>query len=341
MTLTAQSIIFDIRGFEVTLLPLVMSVLAVVMVLVWGSKAKNTGYGDGSDISQGMRREQAGTPEVKSGNGKEDNRVLNPITFKPFTVVSTNRVSHNTVLVRFGIPDDRDLGLSVGRHVSVKTEFNGTKLLRPYTPTTRPGTKGYFELLVKRYEDGKMSSHIWNLQVGDTLDVRGPIGRFKYSKNQYKQIGLIAGGTGLTPCLQVIRCILEGPDAEGDDDTMFVLFFQNRTEDDILLKGELMDLAKKFASRLKIVFFLSNPNAESWGAQFVTPRAMKSLTTTATKGGKIPEVRGYISSAAIQNAMRPSDCELVGICGPSGFNKTMKELLIKEGHDEEKTLYIW
>ena len=59
---------------------------------------------------------------------------------------------------------------------------------------------------MKKYADGKMSSHIGQLRVGDMLEFRGPVGRFKYAPNQYKRIGLIAGGTGLTPCLQVRRC---------------------------------------------------------------------------------------------------------------------------------------
>ena len=35
------------------------------------------------------------------------------------------------------------------------------------------------------------------------VEVRGPVGRFKYTKNAYKKMGFVAGGTGLTPCLQV------------------------------------------------------------------------------------------------------------------------------------------
>jgi len=50
------------------------------------------------------------------------------------------------------------------------------------------------------------------VQVGQSLDVRGPVGRFKYAKNSYRHIGLVAGGTGLTPCLQLVRCVLEGPE---------------------------------------------------------------------------------------------------------------------------------
>ena len=66
------------------------------------------------------------------------------------------------------------------------------------------------------------------------MQVRGPVGRFKYTQNMCHTIGLLAGGTGLTPCLQVIRTILEGPGAENDL-TNFIFFYQNRTEEDILL----------------------------------------------------------------------------------------------------------
>ncbi len=97
--------------------------------------------------------------------------------------------------------------------------------------------------MVKKYEFGKMSTHMHSLRAGSSLEVRGPIGRFKYKKNQYSKLGLIAGGTGLTPCLQVIRCILQSPEYEGDK-TRLTLLFQNRTEDDILLRDELDLLVK-------------------------------------------------------------------------------------------------
>jgi ferredoxin-NADP reductase len=164
------------------------------------------------------------------------------------------------------------------------------------------------------------------------------VGRFKYEKNQYKKIGLIAGGTGLTPCLQVIRCILEGPEGEGDN-TQFVLFFQNRTEADILLKEELSALADMYPDRLRVLFFLSNPSESSWGQEFDTSRALKAYFNKPSKGS-IPQVKGYISKEAVKAAMSFRDCPLVGICGPSGFNESMKQLLLNEGHDDQ-SIYIW
>ena len=56
---------------------------------------------------------------------------------------------------------------------------------------------------------------------------QGPVGNFKYAPNQYNHMGLIAGGTGLTPCLQVIRCVFEGKDY-AQDKCKFTLYYQNR-----------------------------------------------------------------------------------------------------------------
>jgi cytochrome-b5 reductase len=190
-----------------------------------------------------------------------------------------------------------------------------------------PDQRGYFDLLIKSYEHGKMSSYLHSLKAGSTVEVRGPVGRFKYQPGQYSCIGLIAGGTGLTPCLQVVRCVLLETNAAVRelDKTKFVLFFQNRMEEDILLRDELDELSRLHSDRLSIVYFLSNATSETFGK--------------ATN-----EVRGYIGAASIQSAMSPAACPFVCICGPSGFNDSMKAHLLAAGHTESgdsPSLYIW
>lgn len=51
------------------------------------------------------------------------------------------------------------------------------------------------------------------------------------------KIGCISGGTGITPCYQVIQAALKN-----DDGTQLSLVFGNRTVDDILLREELSEL---------------------------------------------------------------------------------------------------
>lgn len=79
--------------------------------------------------------------------------------------------------------------------------------------------------------------HFERMQIGDTIDVKGPLGHFeytgpgKYAKNRKpktcKKIAMIAGGTGITPCYQVAQHILEDP----EDDTEIALLYANKCEE--------------------------------------------------------------------------------------------------------------
>jgi cytochrome-b5 reductase len=100
---------------------------------------------------------------------------------------------------------------------------------RKYTPITTIFETGIFELLIKVYHKnvhpkfplgGKMSQYLNELPIGDSIKVRGPFGKltylgdglfkiltkFKpitYREKIYKKVGMIAGGTGITPFYQV------------------------------------------------------------------------------------------------------------------------------------------
>lgn len=193
-------------------------------------------------------------------------------------------------------------------------------VIRSYTPVSQPEEVGFFELLMKRYTYGKMSTHMFNMQEGDSLEMRGPVGRFKYKPNMYTTIGLVCGGTGLTPCLQVIREILQGRIAE-EEKTNLVLLYQNRTESDILLRECLSALQEQFPDRLRVFFFLSSPPPH-WG-------------------GSDNERSGYIDEESMRTLLPHRQTDLVGLCGPSGFNECMVQKLVDIGFDKDKDLYVW
>lgn len=269
------------------------------------------------DISVGLKREGY---EECSPKEIANNKVLNPAAFKEFSVLEIINISPNTKLLRVAIPDEKSLDIPVGRHISLRADIDGVKVVRPYTPTSRPDQKGFFDIVAKRYENGKLSSYLHNLRVGSKIEVRGPVGRFSYQKNSFKKVALVAGGTGLTPCLQLMRCILEGKEREGDN-TSFIFLFQNRCESDVLLREELDVLANKFPDRVEIKYYLSNPSEQSWGSA-------------------AREVRGYINADAIRQHVAVDECGLICVCGPSGFNESMKALLVAHGHPQS-SIYIW
>ena len=266
------------------------------------------------DISVGLIKES------KEEVSQSAEKVLQPAVFKPFKVIKITQVSHNTKLFRFEIPSKQSLGLGIGRHISIRASIDGNNVVRAYTPTSHPNQEGYFELLIKAYEMGKLTPYLHSLSVGDTVEVRGPVGRFKYTKNMVSKMGLIAGGTGLTPCLQVIRCVLS--DDFQDDQTSFILLYQNRTEEDILLRKELDKIVRSYPDRLQVIYFLSNP-------------------LTPAFGNANDERRGYITLDAMHEYMNFIKCPFVGICGPSGFNDAMKAMLKKVGHNNDESVFVW
>lgn len=50
-----------------------------------------------------------------------------------------------------------------------------------------------------------MSKHIHNLKPGDYIEIKGPLVKIPYTANMKKKIGMIAGGTGLTPMVFFLK----------------------------------------------------------------------------------------------------------------------------------------
>lgn len=208
---------------------------------------------------------------------------LAPNEYRKFKLIRQEQISPNTIRLRFSLASPSHiLGLPTGKHISVRfVKDDGGAQMRSYTPISADEDRGFFELIVKIYPQGVMSQHLANLQVGNHLEVAGPRGSFEYIgfgkcsiRNQIKQvksIGMVAGGTGITPMLQVIKAILRNP----ADTTTISLIFANVTEEDILLREELEMLQEAHAN-FKLFLTLDRPNS-AWtqGKGFVSAEMMK------------------------------------------------------------------
>jgi predicted heme/steroid binding protein len=143
-------------------------------------------------------------------------------------LVKKEILSHDTRRFRFALETDKHvLGLPVGNHMFVIANVDSQPCMRAYTPSSSDDDVGYFELVIKVYfrnvhprfpDGGKMSQHLESLQIGDTIEVKGPLGHFtyfgkgeftvKHDKRNTKAFGLICGGTGITPAYQVCMRLL-------------------------------------------------------------------------------------------------------------------------------------
>ncbi|XP_041944692.1 NADH-cytochrome b5 reductase 3 [Alosa sapidissima] len=241
--------------------------------------------------------------------------LLDPTVKYQLRLIDKEVLSHDTRKFRFALPSEEHiLGLPVGKHVYLSARVDGNLVVRPYTPVSSDDDQGFVDLVVKIYfrnvhpkfpEGGKMSQYLESLRVGDVIDFRGPGGLLEYTgtgtfavqpdkksppeTKSAATLGLIAGGTGITPMLQLVRAIIKDP----SDQTTCHLLFANQTEKDILLRDELEEIQARHPDRFKLWFTVDR----------------------APEGWEYSE--GFISADMIQEHLPPpSDDCMVLMCGP-------------------------
>lgn len=254
-------------------------------------------------------------------------------------LIEKEEISHDTRRFRFGLPSPHHvLGLPIGQHVNLVVHINGEPVIRPYTPVSSDETdRGYVDLVVKVYkrnvhpkfpDGGKMSQHLDEMKIGETISFRGPSGRIQYQGSgkfcvkatkpkdppickKAGAVNMIAGGTGITPMLQVIRDVLVT--SEGRDSTKLALLYANQTENDILLRNELDELAEKYPGQFKVWYTVD----------------------TAPDNWKFSQ--GHINADMIRDhLMAPSEDTIVLMCGPPPMVKfACHPGLDAVGHEKE------
>ncbi|NGZ10246.1 MAG: hypothetical protein CV088_12795 [Nitrospira sp. LK70] len=151
----------------------------------------------------------------------------------PYKLVAIEPDTHDTKMFRFELPVAATLDMLPGDFLYLHAAINGKQIKRPYTPSSLVGTTGFFDLTVKRYEAGSVSKHLHDQRIGETVLMSGPNNGGHWVDGMAKRVGFVAGGTGITPMISIIRWILINKiDAE------LFLIFANKTESDIIFRQE-------------------------------------------------------------------------------------------------------
>jgi len=150
-----------------------------------------------------------------------------------YSITAISVETHDTKTFRFALPENATLDMLPGDHLYVHATINGKAVKRPYTPSSLPDTVGYFDLTIKRYATGVVSKYVHERKVGDTVLMSGPNTGGHWVDGMAKKVGFVAGGTGITPMIAIIRRIL----TKRLDVELF-LVFANKTEEDIILREE-------------------------------------------------------------------------------------------------------
>ncbi|KAL3233664.1 Uncharacterized protein RNJ44_03704 [Nakaseomyces bracarensis] len=223
-------------------------------------------------------------------------RSLYPDKWTSLELEDQTLISKNTAIYRFKLKTPLEtVEIPSGHHVQVRVYIDGKEEIRNYNPISSRYERGHLDLLVKSYKDGRVSKHFASMKPGETVDFRGPVGSLVYKPNTYKNIGMVCGGSGITPALQMLNDIITVP----EDLTKLSLIYCNVTENDILLKDELDDMAEKYPHF--DVHYIISQGSETWDGDV-----------------------GHISKEYMEKFLpSPSDDSRLLICGPEGFSENV------------------
>ena len=239
------------------------------------------------------------------------NRVtrIKTTTPSPYQLTAILADTHDTKTFRFGLPSDATLDLLPGDHLYVHATINGKSVKRPYTPSSLPGTAGFFDLTVKRYEAGVISKCLHDQRLGDTVLMGGPHQGGHWVDGRAKNVGFVAGGTGIMPMISIIRWIL----TKGFDAELF-LVFANKTEADIIFRDEWEGDIR------------THPNFHCYHVLEQPPTGWREGT-------------GRITTDVLRRHLPPPGPEtVIFLCGPPPMMNALEELLRGLGYPEESVI---
>lgn len=148
------------------------------------------------------------------------------------------------------------------------------------------------------------------LSIGDSVEIKGPVGHFTWKgkgvvelhgrERRVREIGMVCGGSGVTPILQVLRGVLQDTSYR---DTKIWILDVNRYIGDILCQDDLHQPLKEHGERYRLHHTLTGvPVPHGW--KYSTGRL------------NIEMLRSHLPS--------PAEDRIICMCGPTAMEEAIK-----------------
>jgi len=233
--------------------------------------------------------------------------------FHPLPVASVDRLTEDSVLIRFDVPDDlRDqFSFEAGQHVTVRTDLGGEGVRRNYSICSS-ATSDTLAIAVKHIPGGAFSTFAMEqLRAGDTLDLMTPTGSFgtPLTPLATKNYVAVVAGSGITPALSILQTTLAV-----ETESRFTLVYGNRDADSTMFREDLDDLEARYADRLRIIHVRSRD-----------PRHLEHLRGRIDRP-KLEQLLGSDLAAPVDEWF---------LCGPVEMVTDLRDLLIERGTEPD------
>lgn len=230
------------------------------------------------------------------------------IAWRVGTVVALRDETARAKTIMLDVPDWP--GHWAGQHVDVRlTAPDGYSAVRSYSIASAPNSGTHVEVTVERLPDGEVSPYLTQeLQVGDVLELRGPIGGwFVWRPEQTESVQLLAGGSGIVPLMSMMRSRVAAKSK-----VPFRLLYSVREPGAVFYRDELQALSDH-NDALSITYAYTRATPKDW-----------------------PRPAGRIDAALLAEAAWPATIRpICYVCGPTSFVETATALLIATGVDRE------
>jgi ferredoxin-NADP reductase len=228
-----------------------------------------------------------------------------PAVWRTATVVAIRDETSRTKTLRLRL--DAPSGHQAGQHYVVRLSApDGYTASRSYSVASPPDGSDEIELTVERLDDGEVSSFLHDvLEIGDELEVRGPIGGY-FVWDATTPALLLGGGSGIVPLMAMLR-LARATTSDPAPDTLVHLLVSVRTPDDLYYATELRDRADATV-----------------------------LYTRATPPGW-PRPAGRLTADEVVPVLR--DDQSIFVCGSAPFTNAVGDLLVDLGVAPERARF--
>jgi glycine betaine catabolism B len=210
----------------------------------------------------------------------------------------TQEQTHDSKTLRFLLPQGNGFHPRPGQFLTFNWILDGKRIARSYSICSSPLQKGYLEITVKRTEHGCVSTFLnERANVGLTVEAWGPSGQFCFDESQHQRVILIAGGSGITPMMSMLRYI----DDLGLTTDVTLLYFI-KTPRDIMFANELAQLRGSIRTFRYLV-----------------------VPTRADSNWKGPS--GHLTQELLTRELTHLDSSVFFLCGPAGLMESARNIL--------------
>ncbi|KAI0068830.1 hypothetical protein BV25DRAFT_1817743 [Artomyces pyxidatus] len=270
-------------------------------------------------------------PSEYRGAPTFNNRTLSPSHFTPVTVTASEPCGPDLKLLTLAIPphalpspSDASI-LSPVWSVFIKDD--DIQVERPYTPLEGIDDQGCIKLWVKKYPKGEVGRWLHAKDVGESLELRGPLRTFPFYKGTWDEVVKISGGTGFSPFYQLLhRELLQ--DSARSRSTRFTLLHGSPSSAELpppAYLQPLLKMAEEHPERLRIGLYVES--------QTTSPSTYHRLQTGRIDKAAIERALGLSSSSTHAwwrrlfrlDVQKPEDRDflrknvLVLVCGPEPY----------------------